>query len=75
VKICNQPAQKVKKLWFLRQDPGWSYLILASGQVYPRKGPKKHKRAKRKFWGQEVLFGTKFLIFDQVVHRYVFIVV
>jgi len=33
------------------------------GPAYPGKGPKKSQRAKRKFWGQQVLFGTKFLKF------------
>jgi len=33
------------------------------GEVYPGKGPKKGQRAKRKFWGQQVLFGTKILKF------------
>ena len=30
------------------------------GPVYPKQGPKKSQRAKPKFWGQQVLFGTKF---------------
>jgi len=34
------------------------------GPVYPEKGPKKSQRVKRIFWGQKVLFGTKFLKFD-----------
>jgi len=33
------------------------------GPVYPEKGPKKSQRAKQKFWGQKVLFGTKSLKF------------
>jgi len=33
------------------------------GPVYPGKGPKKSHRAKRKFWGQQVLFGAKYLKF------------
>jgi len=33
------------------------------GPVYPGKGPKKSQKAKRKFWGQQVLFSTKFLKF------------
>jgi len=33
------------------------------GPAYPGKGPKKSQRAKRKFWSQQVLFGTKFLNF------------
>jgi len=33
------------------------------GPVYAGKGPKKSQRAKQKFWGQQVLFGTKFLKF------------
>ena len=33
------------------------------GPVYPGKGAKKSQRAKRNFWGQKVLFGTKFLKF------------
>jgi len=33
------------------------------GPDYPGKGPKKSQRVKRKFWGQQVLFGTKFLKF------------
>jgi len=34
------------------------------GPAYLGKGPKKSQRAKRKFWVQQVLFGTKFLKFD-----------
>jgi len=33
------------------------------GPVYPEKWPKKSQRAKRKFLGQQALFGTKFLKF------------
>ena len=33
------------------------------GPVYSGKRPKKSQRAKRKFWGQQVLFETKFLKF------------
>jgi len=33
------------------------------GPVYSGKGPKKSQRAKREFWGQQVLFGTKLLKF------------
>jgi len=33
------------------------------GPVYPGKGPKKSQRAKQKFWGQQVLFGTKVVKF------------
>jgi len=33
------------------------------GTAYLGKGPKKSQRAKRKFWGQQVVFGTKFLKF------------
>ena len=54
----------MKKIWFLRQEPGWSDQIFARGQIYPGKGPKKSQRAKPKFWGQQVLCGTKFLTFD-----------
>jgi len=50
-------------MWFLREDSGWSDLILARGQICPGKGSKKSQRAKRKFWSQQVLFGTKFLKF------------
>jgi len=42
-----------------RQDPAWSDPIFARGQIYPGKEPK----AKLKFWGQQVLFGTTFLKF------------
>jgi len=63
VKICNELVKKVKNIichhmiWFLRQDPGWSDLILARGQPILEKS----QRTKRKFWDQKVLFGTKFL--------------
>ena len=30
------------------------------GPAHPGKGPKKSQMAKRKFWGQQVLFGAKF---------------
>ena len=43
---------------------GWWDLILARSQVCPRKRPKKSQTAKRKFLGQQVSFGTKFLKFD-----------
>jgi len=33
------------------------------GPAYPGKGPKKCQSAKRKFCGQQVLYGTKFLKF------------
>jgi len=33
------------------------------GPAYPGKWSKKSQRVKRKFWGQQVLFGTKFLEF------------
>jgi len=33
------------------------------GPAYSGKGLKKSQRGKRKFWGQKVLFGTKFLKF------------
>jgi len=49
-------------MWFLRQDPGWSNLIFARGQIILEKGQTKLK-GKQKFWGQKVLFGTKFLKF------------
>jgi len=62
VKICNQLV-KCEKIWFFRQDPGCSDLIFARGQIYPGKRPKQSQRAKQKFWGQQVLFGTKFLKF------------
>jgi len=48
------------KIWFLRQDPGWSDLIFARGQIYPGKGPKKSQRAKPKFWG------SASVIWDQI---------
>jgi len=35
----------------------------SKGTVYPGKGPKTSQRATRKFWGQHMLFGTKFLKF------------
>ena len=56
VKIWNQISQKSEKIWLLRQDSGWPHLILARGQS-------SWKRTKRKFWGQKVLFWTKFLKF------------
>jgi len=30
----------MKKIWFLRQEPGWSDLIPARGQIHPGKKPK-----------------------------------
>jgi len=33
------------------------------GPAYPGKGPKQRQRAKRRFCGEQVLFGTKFLKF------------
>ena len=66
MKICNQSVEK-RKIWFLRWSdrilPGWSDLIHGQGQIYPGKGPKKSQKVKRKFLGQQVLFGTKFLKF------------
>jgi len=56
-------SQKSEKIWCLTQDPRWSDLILARGQIYPGKAPKKSQRAKQKCWGQQVLFGTKRLKF------------
>jgi len=50
-------------MWFLRQGPGWSDKIFVRDNFYPGKRPKKSQRAKRKFWGQQVLFGTKYLKF------------
>ena len=50
-------------MWLLRQDLGWPDLIFTRGQIYPGKGSKKSQRAKRKFCGQKLLFGTKFLKF------------
>jgi len=59
VKICNQLVKKVKKYSFSDRYPG--------GQTWFWQGAKsileKSQRAKRKFWGQQVLFGTKFLKF------------
>ena len=46
--------------------PRWSRVVRSyscKGTVYPGKGPKKSQRAKRIFWGQQVLFGTNFLKF------------
>jgi len=34
------------------------------GPAYPGKEPKRSQRTKRKFWGQQVLFGGKFPKFD-----------
>jgi len=45
------------------QDPEWSDLIFARGKIYPGKGLKISQRAKRKFWGHQVSFGTKFIKF------------
>jgi len=39
MKICNQLVKKVKKIWFLRQEPVWSDLIPARGQMIPGKEP------------------------------------
>jgi len=33
------------------------------GPTHPGKGLKKSQKVKRKFWGQQVLFGTKFMKF------------
>ena len=62
VKICNQLVENVKICGFSDRTR-WSDLIFAGGQIYPGKGPKKNQRAKPKCWGQQVLFGTKFLKF------------
>ena len=41
MKTCNELVKKVKKIWFLRQEPGWSDLILARGQPILEKGQTK----------------------------------
>jgi len=58
VKICNELVKKWK-IWFLRQDPAWSELILARGQPTLEKG---QKRAK----GQTKILGPPSLIWDQI---------
>jgi len=52
-------SQKSEKIWFRRQEPGWSDIIHARGQNYPGEEPK----GQTKFWGQQMLFGTKFMKF------------
>jgi len=49
MKICNQlqGSQISERIWFLRQEPGWSDLILARGQIYPEKS----QRTKRDHFG------------------------
>jgi len=56
VKICNELVKKVKKYGFSDRNQGGQILFLQGGSL-------SWKRAKRKFWGQQVLFGTKFLKF------------
>jgi len=59
VKICNELVKKVKKYGFSNWTQG--------GQIEFLQGAKsileKSQRAKRKFWGQQMLFGNKFLKF------------
>ena len=61
-------SQKCEKIWFLRQDPGWSDLIFARGQIYPGKGPKivKEKRAKN---SQNKILGPASVIWNQISGR------
>jgi len=59
VKTCNQLVKKVKKMWFLRQDPRWSDLILEKGQSILEKGQKRTK-------GQTKLLGPASVIWDQM---------
>jgi len=54
VKICNQLESE--KIWFLRQDPGWSDLILARGQIDPGKW----------FKGQTKILGPASVIWDKI---------
>jgi len=41
VKICNQLVKKMKNM-VIRQEPRWSDLIRATGQIYPGKEPNQH---------------------------------
>jgi len=59
--MCNHYySRKSEKICFLRQDPGGQMQFLQGASL-------SWKRAKQKFWGQQVLFGTKFLKFGNPV--------
>jgi len=62
VKICNELVKEVKKYVF-QTGPRVVRSNFCKGPVYPGKGPKKSQKAKRKFWGQQVVFGAKYLKF------------
>jgi len=62
VKICNELVKTVKNM-VSQTGPRVDRSNSSKGPAYPGKGPKKSQRAKRKFWGHRLLFGTKFLKF------------
>jgi len=55
VKIYDQISQKSEKIWLLRQESGWSDLILA-------KASPSWKRAKKEPKGQTKIFGPESVI-------------
>jgi len=52
VKVCNELVKKVKKIWLLRQDPGWSDLIFARNQLVLVKGQTKILGPASVIWDQ-----------------------
>ena len=57
MKTCNQ---LVKNIWFLRQDPGWSYLILARVKSILEKGQKRAKGPNENLGASNCYLGTNF---------------
>jgi len=62
VKICNPLVKNVKNYGFSDRNQG-GQIQFSNGPNLSWKGAKKSQKAKRKFWSQQVLFGTKFLNF------------
>jgi len=62
VQIWNELIKKMKKYGFSDRTQGSQIWFLQGASLFCKRG-KKSRRAKQKFWGQEVLFGIKFLTF------------
>ena len=60
VNICNELVKKVKKIWFLRQDPGWLDLIPARDQPIPEKGQKRAKGPNENSGARKCYLGPNF---------------
>jgi len=65
IPICYESpfVKRVKKYGFSDRTQRVVRSNSCNGPVYPGNGRKKRQRAKRKFWGHQPLFGTKFVKF------------